>query len=209
MSNELSRTEEEIVADFHALRQIRRDQKESIVRMVDTAGDPLFLTSVVYTSPIFAKKIIDYFAPQFQPNDTFLDPCAGRNAFFNNLPLPKHRCEIQDGKDFLTFNTNVSWTFANFPWRGTHYTKLINHAFKLSDNVVSLVKYSTAIGTKKRWQDMFQNNHNIKEVIFCDWQDAGFTFHNGNIKQPEGFILAIIHYQKNWNEGTTWSNWWK
>jgi hypothetical protein len=47
----------------------------------------------------------------------------------------------------------------------------------------------------------------MKEIIFCKWQDAAFTFPDGSVKLPEGFILSIIHWQKNWNEGTTWNSW--
>jgi hypothetical protein len=136
-----------------------------------------------------------------------LDPCAGKNAFFNNLPNPKERCEIQDGVDFLQFNKQVDWCFANFPWRGKTYSDLALHSFELSTNVVSLVKFSTAVGTNKRFTDATKNNMFMKEIIFCKWQDAAFTFPDGSVKLPEGFILSIIHWQKNWNEGTTWNSW--
>ena len=36
----------------------------------------------------------------------------------------------------------------------------------------------------------------MKEIIFVKWQDAGFTFHDGTTKDPEGFILSIIHWKK-------------
>jgi hypothetical protein len=198
--------EAQIVADYNALRKVRRNNKPSIVKTLKD-GTPTFLTSVVYTDPKFAKKIIDYFAPQFKPDDTFLDPCKGKGAFYDNLPSPKEWYEIQDGKDFLTCQNYFSWCFANFPWRGSVYSALARHSFKCCDNVVSLVKFSTAIGTTKRFKDALQNNMFMKEIIFADWDEAGFTFSDGSKKAKEGFILSIIHWQKNWNKGTTWSDW--
>ena len=204
MSNSLS--EEQIVADYNALRQVRRDNKKSIIKTLSD-GTPTFLTSVVYTDPVFAKKIINYFSPQFKPNDTFIDPCKGHGAFIDNLPTPNYWCEIQDGRDYLEHTIHYDWCFANFPWRGLVYTKLANHALSTCQNVVSLVKFSTAVGTNKRFKDATKNNMFMKEIIFADWDDANFSFTDGTKKLKEGFILAIIHWQKNWLNGTIWNDW--
>jgi hypothetical protein len=195
--------EQQIISDYNALRQVRRDNKKSIVK----TDEGLFLISVVYTAPSFAQKIVDYFSPQFKKNDSFLDPCAGRDAFYDALPPNKNWCEIQRGRDFLQYNQKVNWVFANFPWRGKVYSELAKHSFELSDNVVSLVKFSTAIGTTKRFRDAENNQMKMKEIIFCSWDEAGFTFHDGSKKLKEGFILSIIHWQKNWDKGTLWSSW--
>jgi hypothetical protein len=85
---------------------------------------------------------------------------------------------------------------------------MANHSFLLCQNVVSLVKFSTAVGTDKRLRDAVKENMDIKEICFVPWKLANFTFHDGSPKAPEGFNLALIHYQKNWKEGTVW-NWWQ
>lgn len=195
----------EKVSDQNALRQTRRDNKKSIVRNDDGS----ITTSVVYTAPAFAKRIIEYFSPQFNLGETFLDPCRGLGAFYNNLPEKKEWCEIQEGRDFLDYHSKTDWTFCNLPWRGRVYSELAAHAFDLSDNVVSLVKLSTAIGTNKRFRDAKNAKMNMKEIIFCDWEDAAFSYPDGTVKGPEGFILAIIHYKKNWDQGTVWNSWCK
>jgi hypothetical protein len=204
MNNTLynNKEEEKVISDYLALRQVRRDNKKSIVKK-----DGLFLTSIVYTDPKFAKKIIQYFSPQFKLDDTFIDPCAGHNAFYDNLPETKTRCEIQDGIDYLKDAGKYDWCFANYPWRGKVYTQLINHSFQTCDNVVSLVKFAGAIGTQKRFRDMQAAKHGIKEIIFVDWNEANFTFSDGTNKLKEGFILSVIHYRKNWKQGTEWNEW--
>lgn len=195
--------EQKIISEYLSLKQKRRDNNKSIV----IRDDGSFLTSVVYTEPFFAKKVIDYFSPQFKVNDTFLDPCAGRMAFYNNLPEPKEFCEIQLEKDFLKYDKPVSWIFANFPWRGKVYSSLSEHALKLSNNVVSLVKFNTALGTNKRLNDANKHNMYLKEIIRIPWNMAGFTFPDGSVKSPEGFLLTILHWQKNWQNGSTWNEW--
>lgn len=191
--------QERIASEFKQLRQYRIDNKKSLV----THNGEL-LTSVVYTDPAFAKKIIDYFSPQFKSTDNFYDPCAGEMAFYDNLPDPKDFSEIQLNKDFLEYKQHIDWCFANFPWRGSVYSALSKHSLEISTNVVSLVKLQTAIGTNKRFRDAENENMFIKEIIFCDWNEANFHFPDGSVKGPEGFILAIIHWQKNWSGGTTW-----
>ena len=107
MTNNLS--EEEIISKYNSLRQVRRDNKKSIVKK-----DGLFLTSVVYTDPLFAKRIVNYFTPQFKAVDTFLDPCAGRGAFYNALPEPK-KLIVKSKKEKIFFNTpdsKCAWIFA-------------------------------------------------------------------------------------------------
>ena len=195
--------EQRIRDEYANLRSERRDNKKSIVR----TDDGLFLTSVVYTDPAFSKKVVKYFKPQFKKGDTFIDPCAGHGAWFDNLPKPKDWCEIQRGKDFMEYKKEHDWCFANFPWRGSVYTALANHAYEIADNVVSLVKFSTATGTMKRILDAQNHNMGIKEVIFVPWEVCGFHFTDGTVKAPEGFLLTLIHYQRNWKKGTTWSHW--
>jgi hypothetical protein len=198
-----SKEENQIVANYLSLRKIRYNTRKSNVHHQDGS----LITSVVYTAPTFAKKIIDYFSPQFQPGDTFLDPCAGHDAFFQYLPDPKDWCEIQRDKDFLQYNQTVDWIFANYPWRGKIYSELAKKGFQVAKNVVSLVKLCSAVGTPKRIKDAQSCNMQIKEIIFVNWKEAGFRFSDGSSKDPEGFLLSIIHYQKNWGNGTSWNSW--
>ena len=197
--------EKRISEEYKSLRLQRRDNKKSI-KILD---DGTKLTSVVYTCHAFAKTIIDYFSPQFKEGDSFLDPCRGHMAFYDQLPSPKDWCEIQEDRDFLEYDRKVSWTFCNLPWRGRLYSDLARKSFQVSDNVVSLVKFATATGTRKRWLDARNNNMFIKEIIFTPWEPAGFVYGDGTKKGAEGFLLSIIHWQRGWNSGTTWSDWTK
>ena len=148
------------------------------------------------TDPAFAKRIINYFSPQFSPNDTFLDPCAGFNAFFDNLPYPKDRCEIREGTDFLAYNTPATWIISNPPWHGIGYAPFAKHAYDLADHVVWLCRWDTLLGTGRRHRDYLEAGHKLAEIIMCDWKEANFTFLDGTPKAPEGFLLCVAHFSK-------------
>lgn len=171
-------------------RTTRKDKKS----IIDLNGEALI--SVVYTAPTFAKKIIDHFRPQFHDDDTFLDPCRGKGAFYENLPDKKDWCEIQDGKDFLTYDKQVSWIITNPPWRGKLYTAIARKSFELADNVVFLVKTDGAFGTSKRLNDFTSLGHQPVEILPVSWKEAGFYYQDGSAKDPEGFTLAVFHWKR-------------
>jgi len=192
-----------LVLTRHSTMNKCDDLKKSVIHCDN--GDKV--ESVVYTNPQFAKKIIEYFQSQFQPNDLFLDPCKGQGAFYDHLPFNKDYCEIMEGKDFMKYDKKVNWIITNPPWRGKVYAPFTNHAFQQSDNVVYLVKLFGAIGTNRRLRDMNNNDHSLKEIIITDWKSAGFTYLDGSPKSGEGFILSVVHFQRGYQGGTTWTYW--
>lgn len=178
--------------------------KKSVVVMDN--GDTV--NSVVYTDPVFAKKIINYFSPQFKKDDYFFDPCKGSGAFYDHLPTPKNYCEVREGRDFFDYNFKVDWIISNPPWQGKVYAPFANKCFELADNVVFLVKLFGAIGTSRRIRNYRANNHNIKEIILVDWDDANFKYLDGSTKLGEGFLLSVVHWQKNYSGNTVWNYDW-
>jgi hypothetical protein len=157
------------------------------------------LNDVVYTDPTFAKRIIDHFTPQLY--GSILEPCKGGGAFYDQFPagMPKEFCEISEGLDFLDYCNPVDWIITNFPWSSKAYNTCINHAFNVSDNVVSLCRMHNTLGTNKRIRDARNANHFLKEIILCDWKEAGFP--------AEGFQLGVFHFQRNYTGGTFWTDW--
>jgi hypothetical protein len=179
------------------------DDKKSVI----SNGDSV-IESVVMTDPKFAKRIIDYFSPQFKSSDTFLDPCRGDGAFYKHLPKPKEYCELQEGKDFFNNTKHYAWIFGNFPWRGKVYAPFAKHAFQHADNVVQLVKLFGALGTNRRLRDADDCNMKMKEIMIVDWKDANFKYIDGSSKAAEGFSLSVVHWKKNYKGGTKWNYDW-
>lgn len=150
----------------------------------------------VYTNPVFAKRIIDH----FQPTGTSLDPCSGKDAFYQHLPEPKDWSEIDKGKDFLTYDKPADWIITNPPWSGKLYKAIACHAFELSENVVFLIRLDIALAmTYARHNYFRQHGHSLKEIIIVPWKDVGFG--------PSGFVLSVIHWQKNYTGDCKFTYW--
>ena len=54
----------------------------------------------------------------FEKNDTVLDAGSGKDkVWFRNIPTNlKDECEIDEGKDFYKYNSNVHWVVGNPPF---------------------------------------------------------------------------------------------
>lgn len=165
---------------------------------------------IVFTDIKFAKRIIDYFSPQFKLGDVFFDPCKGTDgycihsdkpggAFYLNLPEPRLWAEITEGIDCVDIPGPVNWCFTNPPFSAKAYRKVAQHCAKISDNVVFLCRLDVSIGTYARLRDFTSQGHALKELIICKYEDAGFA--------SRGFILGIFHWQKDYVGGTTWTDW--
>jgi hypothetical protein len=143
-------------------------------------------SDVVYTRPEVALKIVDYFKPQFEHDDFFLDPCYGAGAFLDLLPPNKIGLEIQDGLDFFQFKDHaVDWVITNPPW--SLYELFLLHSFEVSDNVVFLVDL-VKVFKNTRLEDKISKYGGIKEIVHMGTgYRLGFKL---------GFPVGCIHYQK-------------
>lgn len=140
---------------------------------------------LVMTPEWLAKEIIEH----FNPSGFILDPSRGTGAFYNNFPTTnKDWCEIEEGKDFLSYSKEVDWIITNPPW--SKMQQFLFHGMKISNNIV----YLTTINhytTKKRIRDMREHNFAIKE-IYCiptptkPWPQLGFQ-------------LGAIHTQRDYS----------
>lgn len=162
------------------------------------------LNDDVYTTATLAAKIVAHFAPQFHPGDRLLEPCAGNFAFYDAFPdgYEKDWCEVKDGRDFLDYSKKVNWVISNFPWSGKALRPIVRHACEVSTNVVHLIRAHNILGTFARQRDFLGEGHRIKEIIATPWAGA---FHN---KMPEGFMLMVIHTQKNYGGDCRWNYDW-
>jgi hypothetical protein len=161
---------------------------------------------VVYTSPELARRIVDHFRPHFRPGDTFLDLCAGDNAFYDALSEPKDWCEIERGRNFLDWTTRATWGITNPPWSAEAYRPIARHAYELCDNVIFLARWHTATSTYARHRDWIEAGHGWRETVYIPWADAKFIDKHGEEK-AEGFILAAFWWSRGWTGGMTSTYW--
>ena len=153
-------------------------------------------SDIVYTSPALAHRIVDYLNPQ----GFCVDPCRGRGAFYDALDTENRDwCEIREGRDFRTweFDRPVNWCITNPPFSDA-YVDIASRAFSISDNVVFLVKLPVAIGTYARHRAWREAGHGLREIIYLPWADAEFLTEDNAEKAPEGFVLAVVWWQRGW-----------
>ena len=136
---------------------------------------------IVMTDRNKARQIVQY----FQPAGTCLDPCAGTNAFFDNLPEPRFRCEIAEGIDFFDYSDPVDWIITNPPY--SIYDAFLQHAFNLAANIVFLVPISKAFKSDKI-ERMVDAYGGLREIVYMGTgRQNGFPF---------GFPVGCLHYQR-------------
>ena len=141
---------------------------------------------IVFTPENIAKHIIEW----ANHSGTCLDPCMGEGAFYNNLPEPKHWCEITKGRDYYDYNEKVDWIIINPPY--SQFDKFLDHSFKLADNIVLLVPIAKVF---KSWGTIMKIKQygGIVKMLFMPASMCGFPF---------GFSVMAVHIQKNYKKQT-------
>lgn len=141
----------------------------------------------VYTPAWCAADMVRH----FQPQGEILEPCRGAGAILDHLPPNAHWCEIDEGKDFFLWRTQVDWIITNPP-----YSKLrpfMVHAFDVARNVVLLIParnlfsgYGT-VREAKRYGNMKQ----------LRWYGTGAA-----LGFPMGNAIAAVHWQRDYHGPT-------
>lgn len=158
----------------------------------------------IKTNPDFAKKIVDHFSQQFQIGDTFLEPCRGDGAFYDLLPSPKSWCEIDKGRDFLTYDfkeKTFDWCITNLPWSAKPGRYLAQRSYQICSNVVQVIRLQNIFGIVCRMHDYLDHNHYPKEIIIAPWKGSFIG------KRPEGFSLMVLHTQKDYTGDCKFTYW--
>lgn len=124
--------------------------------------------------------------------DTLLDPFRGCGAFFDNFPdcKSKNWCEIDDGINFFDYQTKHDWIISNPPY--SIFDAVLDHSFKLANNVVYLVPLSkifSSMGRIRKWSAY----GNIKKIVILSAGKCGFPF---------GFPAAFVWWEKGYRGKT-------
>ena len=144
--------------------------KESIVKK-----------DVVFTPEYVSKKIISL----LNPSGWCLDPCKGDSSFYNNLPIHKDYCEIEEGKDFFEYTKKMNWIIGNPPY--SLFEEFLRHSFNLAENVSFIVPINKVF-QRQLIMNMINKYGGIKQIIvFGSGQKVGFPF---------GFSVANFHFMK-------------
>lgn len=149
--------------------------------MAERRGD------VVYTPDWCAKDIIDHFAP----TGTILDPCRGKGAFHDLLPVGSPWCEISDGRDFFDWDTPVDWVIGNPPYSLTR--PWFRHSYDIADNLVYLVPL----------RNIFSGYGFLAEInAFGGFREIRVYGTGGSLGFPMGNAVGVVHIERGWRGRT-------
>ena len=158
--------------------------------MVKTVGLKSY-SDVHYTDRKVAQSIIEH----YQPSGTLLEPFKGDGAFYDYLPSGTHWCEIEKGRCFFDYKSDVDWIVTNPPF--SNLTDVMRHCFKISNNTVLLVPLSKVYSSVPR-MELVRAVAGIKEqFILGAGRAIGFDI---------GFPFAAIHFVRGYS-GTTLNTW--
>ena len=125
------------------------------------------------------------------PSGGCVDPCKGDGSFYNNLPIKKDYCEIDEGKDFFTYKNKMNWVIGNPPY--SLFEEFLRHSFYLAENVSFLVPINKVF-QRELIMNMINKYGGIRQIIvFGSGQKIGFQF---------GFSVANFHFQKGYKGQT-------
>jgi len=164
--------------------------------MVRTVGLNNY-SDVHYTEECVAKAVIEHFSPK----GVILEPFAGEGVFLKNLPKNTKWCEIEKGVDFFSFSEHVDWIVTNPPF--LDLTKIMEHAFDISDNTVFLLPLSKIYSSMPRLK-LTRDIAGIKEhLILGTGRDIGFDigFPFSATLFEKGYKGAAKHTWKSLSDG--------
>ena len=140
----------------------------------------------VYTPDKLAKLIVDH----FMPTGRILEPCKGKGAFLRVLGGDCEWCEIDEERDFFSYQGKVDWIVTNPPW--SLLRPFLAHSMRVSENIVFLCLVN-AFFMKARQRDIREAGFGIVEVLEVPTPPSPWP--------QTGFALAATWLRKNWTGG--------
>lgn len=136
---------------------------------------------VVYTPPIWAADIINF----FKPSGTCLDPCRGGGAFYDLLPEPKEWCEISEGVCFFQRTEKADWIVSNPPY--SIFDKWLDHSLTVADNIVYLIPVNKLLSSLKKLRKVHAFGGIAHIRYYGTGRSMGFPF---------GFPVGAVHLKR-------------
>ena len=162
--------------------------------MVRTVGLKNY-SNVHFTDRSVARDIVEFYSP----SGRVLEPFKGDGAFYE--PLSEHLkskhgsgldwCEIDEGRDFLSYDQQVDWIITNPPF--STMTEMMEKAFQISQNTVFLIPISKYFSSGPRIK-LSKSMAGLKNMFHVGTgREIGFDI---------GFPFAAMHFQKGYKGPT-------
>lgn len=144
----------------------------------------------VYTPAWVVADMIEHFAP----SGVVLDPCRGKGAFTDALPVGSPWCEIDDGRDFFSWTERVDWVIGNPPYSMTR--PWFRHSYDIADHLLYLVPL----------RNVFSGYGFIREVFeFGGIRAIRVYGTGGRLGFPMGNAVGAFHVERGYSGSCVWS----
>lgn len=147
---------------------------------------------VVYTPAAWAEDMVSF----FKPEGLCLDPCRGGSVFYDLLPEPRLWCEIEEGRDFFDFDTNVDWIVSNPPY--SLFSRWLDHSLRIADNIVYLIPVNKLLSSIQKMHRVYEYGGIAHIRYYGTGRDAGFPF---------GFPVGAVHLKKDYTGNSMGISW--
>jgi hypothetical protein len=144
------------------------------------------IKDVVYTPSWVAEDMV-YF---FKPDGRILEPSCGEGVFLQYLPPETEWCEIERGRDFFEWKTEVDWCFGNPPY--SVFSEWMTHSMEIAENICYLIPLNKPFNSGK---------------MLKEWKKYGGIVHiryyanGGALGFPIGFACGAVHFQRDYQGG--------
>lgn len=146
---------------------------------------------VFYTPEAVVHKHLSLIS--VEPNDTWLDPFRGKGVYCDNFPTEsKDWCEIEDGKDFFSYEGKVDIICSNPPY--SLLDKVFHKSIDLQPRVISYLLLHGAM-TPRRMEMFNEAGYGLTSIYMTKvykWYGMAeaYTFEIG---KPN---MALITYDR-------------
>lgn len=152
----------------------------------------LNLSDIKYTPNWVAADMVDW----FNPTGRILEPSAGNGIFLQYLPLTTEWCEIERGRDFFKWTSQMDWIIGNPPWSAKRFNKWLNHSYELASDIVYLLPIHF----------MFRSASKLNLCRNLGWiKHARFYGTGTDLDFSMGNPVAAMYFKRGYYGDTSWS----
>ena len=145
---------------------------------------------VFYTPENLSRKLIS--SVPVKPLELCFDPFKGQGSFFDNMRKPSVWGEIEEGRDFFEFDSQVDWIISNPPF--SMITKILEHSMKISRKGFGYILPTYSL-TTPRLELIRKGGFSVSKIIYFrtpkSWE-FGYSTHFVLFQRDYPSIIEVL-----------------
>ena len=145
----------------------------------------------IYTPPQIVDLMLNYLDEE---TETILDPCRGGGAFYDKL-CPERRlwCEMEDARDFFSFENKVDTIIGNPPY--SILTKWLDHSYDIAQKkiiyIIGMYSLTPARLTRAEKKGFYVTNLLLTQVP--TWFQRSYIVFFVKVDKPEKISFEFMN----------------